>query len=204
MKFLKGLILGVIIGAVGMLLVGKGILNKDTTPTIYVEDLKTQLEDISEFASEECNYTYSDVKYTTGSKKITILNNDVDIPFTETYYIANYSGTVKAGIDASDIDVTMEGDKILVTTGSVKVLSNALDMDTVEIKEQHNGIFNSLSAEEVTKFESQLKEQAETEAIESGLLDKAAERAENFIRTTLESMPGVSGNYTVEVTVADK
>ncbi len=136
-------------------------------------------------------YEYTDVAEVEDYKQIKGKN----IPLTGHKIKVSYKGTILAGVDMSKINskVSILGDKIVIELPEVKIISNAIDQDSIKTIEDNN-VFNPIKSDELSKLlAEQEKEQLEI-AKEQGLYEQAEKEAKDVIEEQLSVYEG----YTVE------
>lgn len=109
----------------------------------------------------------------------------IQIPFTESKLIYSYDTTIKAGIDFSDIDLSVNNQTktIKIRLPEAKVLSNEIDLNSFKVYHEDESIFTQVKLKDSNSSLKELKETAEKDAINNGLLDNAAENAKNIIKS---------------------
>ena len=114
----------------------------------------------------------------------------VEIPFTQSSYIFSYDGVIKAGFDFDQVEINVdETTKILyVELPTVRILSTTIDEDSLEVYDEHKSIYTPLTVSKLNKSIATLKEEAETTAINNGLLENARTNAEMLITGYLSSV----------------
>ena len=190
--------------AVGVFFIKKKIAEKksESTGSGWIEEQESLtgeiisecLADIGELATEE--YFYTEVETFDSSKSI----KGFEIPFTTSTVIFSYEGVIKAGIDFTAITVEKDNSKkvITVTIPKSKILSSEIDNDSFEVYDEKNSIFNRITVTDVNDSIADLKERAESKAIDKGILDKADANAKLLIKNLLKSTYDLSG-YVVKV-----
>ena len=153
--------------------------------------IANELIGISEYASLEYGYTnigkFEDQGDFYGWK----------VPLTTKSFIITYDGIMKMGIQGEDIDIAVEGNRILVTLPPAEILSHEIKEDTVEVFDQTRNIFNPILIEDYTAFAADRKKEMEKKALESGLLEEAEERAEQQLTLLIRSAIGTDGDYEI-------
>lgn len=116
------------------------------------------------------------------------------IPFTQSKYIFSYDGVIKAGLDFSDIDVQVNASSktVRVTLPEIRILSNEIDENSLEIYDESKNIFTPLDLEDVNQSLVELKEESSQTAVENGLLEQACANAELLVSAFL------AGTYDAE------
>lgn len=146
----------------------------------YTDTKTTQLgfEDIGELATQEAYC--SNVQLVDKSRK---LFNKIDIPFTQSKYIYSYDCIIKAGLDFSSIDWSVDDEKKLITVKlpEIRILSNEIDLDSFKVYHESESIFTPVKLEESNNALKELKETAQKSAVDNGLLENAATNAKTII-----------------------
>lgn len=144
---------------------------------VFSENQTTKIgfENIGELATQSSYCTQ--VNVTDSSKKLF----GASIPFTNSKYIYSYGITIKAGYDFNEIDWNEKGNTIEVKLPEVKILSSEIDQDSFKVYHEDESVFNQVTLEENNEALTKLKEQAQTDAIESGLFENARDNAETIL-----------------------
>src|SRR5699024_8496694 len=123
----------------------------------------------------------------------------VDIPLTQSQFIFSYDGVVKAGVDFADIGIEVREaeHRVTVTLPEVKVLSNEIDLDSLEIYDESNNIVHPLDIDDINISLIEMQEESEQKAIEDGLLESARDNAEALLRGMLAGFYDTQ-RYTIE------
>lgn len=167
------------------------------SPEINLDILHSKIKSIAELATFE--YLFTDAAEFSDSKQIKNWN----IPFTEKSFILRWNGEIKAGVDLEQvsIEVNKAEKTILVTLPAAKILSYSIDSDSVEVLNEKDNIFNSISVNDKVKFDAKTEEAMKKRAVENGLLEKAQKNAEDILERLIQSDPAVDGNYTIEFVI---
>lgn len=166
-------------------------------PVITSELLKGQLLAIEELGTAA--YYYTGVgKYENQSEFF-----GWKVPFTDKSFIITYDGVIKAGVKLDGVDVRVNDAKktITVTLPKGEFLSHEIPEDSIQILDQSNGLFNSITIEDYIGFSSEQKEVMAQRAIDSGLLAEAEENARATVEACLSLVPGAD-EYTLTVKIA--
>lgn len=147
--------------------------------TVTSDLIETRLEEIAELAS--VNYIYKNM----GQFENTSTFYGLAIPFTTKKFILSYNGEIKAGIDLRDIKVDLSEQTITVEMPEAKILSHAIDENSVTVFDEKTSLFNPIKIGDMTSFTADQKDQMEKEVIEKGLLAQAKESAEKMIKSML-------------------
>lgn len=159
--------------------------------TSSIEIVKEKLKETAELNTG--SYLCTTVITKADSRKI----KGWKIPFTQKSFTISYDGSVKAGIkDLTKAEVSQNGDKVIVKLPEVEITGTEIDNDSFEILDESNGVFNTISADDVNDAQKELKKKMEQRAIEKGILDMAKSNAEELVTELLKSS---TGEYKVEV-----
>ena len=144
-------------------------------PVITSETLKRQLNALSELVTQEYIYTNADqrtddVKWLFGWTR----------PFSESSLLITYDGTIKAGINMSEVQVEIDEESRTVTV-------------TLPASEIIENIFNEITFDDYNTFISEQKIVMEQKAIENGILTRADAEARKILETFLTFLPEMSG-----------
>lgn len=164
----------------------------------YVSDEKiTEIgfENIGELATQSVTTTTVRVE----TKDLKLFN--VSIPLTQSKYIYTYNTTIKAGINFSDVkwqlgDTDDTSHNIYVDIPEVKTLSADIDLDSFKVLHEENNIFSPITLTEHNDPLIQLRENALSDAINSGLYDRALDNAKTIL-TSFISQVYPSNEYNI-------
>ena len=164
----------------------------------YVSDEKiTEIgfENIGELATQSVTTTTVRVE----TKDLKLFN--VSIPLTQSKYIYSYNTTIKAGINFSDVkwqlgDTDDTSHNIYVDIPEVKTLSADIDLDSFKVLHEENNIFSPITLTEHNDSLIQLRENALSDAINSGLYDRALDNAKTIL-TSFISQVYPSNEYSI-------
>ncbi len=173
-KILAGV---VILGVIAAVVIGmrKGVFSESQTT-------KIGFENIGELATQSSYCTQ--VNVTDSSKKLF----GASIPFTNSKYIYSYGVTIKAGYDFNEIDWEEKGKTIEIKLPEIKILSSEINQDSFKVYHEDESVFNQITLTENNEALVKLKEQAENEAIESGLFENARTNAETILTSFFGSV----------------
>lgn len=164
----------------------------------YVSDEKiTEIgfENIGELATQSVTTTTVRVE----TKDLKLFN--VSIPLAQSKYIYTYNTTIKAGINFSDVkwqlgDTDDTSHNIYVDIPEVKTLSADIDLDSFKVLHEENNIFSPITLTEHNDSLIQLRENALSDAINSGLYDRALDNAKTIL-TSFISQVYPSNEYNI-------
>lgn len=172
---------------------GTRFASNSDEPEITSTGITQQLQDIEELATLSYNYTK------VGKFSNSLQFNGWDIPLTQKSFLITYDGQLKAGIKMDKIKVDVSNDNITVSIPDIEILSNEIDESSIEVYDESRNIFNPISVNDYATFATSQKEAVEAEAIENGLLSQAATKTQDTIKKYLNAIPGIEGNYQIDV-----
>ena len=124
-------------------------------------------------------------------------------PFSGTSLLVTYDGSIKAGVDLSEVQVVVdeEARKITITLPPSRITDNNILQESITVVEVKNGLFNEVTFDDYNTFISEQKVIMESKAIERGILEKASEEARKSIEAFLAPLPGLTGKdaYSLEI-----
>ena len=103
------------------------------------------------------------------------------IPFRESKYIYSYDIEIKAGFDFEEIEWEEKGNTIEVRLPEAEILSSEIDLDSFKIYHEDESIFREITMSENNEALKSMKENAEKDAVENGLLENARSNAEEIL-----------------------
>ncbi len=181
-RILISLIIGIVIGAVGMAILGTQVSNLfSSNPEITTSYISGIIEEGNDLNSAELQYSGL-VTYEEGK-----------IPFIDKKgFGMKYNATVRAGIDVKKIDIDVsDADKtVTVELPEPEIQSLEIDPDSIEFFDQKFALFKGDEKEDVTKAVSEARKDAEKKTVTSDLLNKAADNAKKTIYGLLEPAIG--------------
>ena len=174
------------------------VYTRKEAKSTYVSDEKiTEIgfENIGELATQSVTTTTVRVE----TKDLKLFN--VSIPLTQSKYIYTYNTTIKAGINFSDVkwqlgDTDDTSHNIYVDIPEVKTLSADIDLDSFKVLHEENNIFSPITLTEHNDSLIQLRENALSDAINSGLYDRALDNAKTIL-TSFISQVYPSNEYNI-------
>ena len=185
LKTARTLVLGVALCAavgLGCFFAGRRSVGEEEKPVrLDAVVLEARLTEISELAV--VNYHYTNMaQFENGSDFY-----GVRLPFTTKRFILTYDGEIKAGIDLEKALVEVGEGGVTVRLPEAEILSHEMDEGSVEIFDEKASIFNPFTVEDFAAFQAEQKDAMEQKALESGLLEEAATKAEANVRLLLSA-----------------
>lgn len=144
---------------------------------VTVEYLEKALSDISELSTAELSYT--------GICTV----EEGKIPFiTKKGFSMLYTGSIKAGVDASKIGIEITDREVIITIPKAEIQSVVIDSDSIQFYDEKKALFNWTelrdSVDGIILAEENIKTQADTD----GILERADKQAEYIVRGLLEAV----------------
>ena len=178
------IILLAIVIAMGAFIGGFLIGGKEAGNKIDSAVVESTIQEIAELNTVEYNYTnmgvFENHKEFYGWK----------IPFTTSRFIVSYEGTIKAGIDFSQVKVEINEKTITVTVPKAAILSHTVDYDSLQVLDEKYSIFTTIKIEDYNSFYNDQCKAMEMKAINRGLLTQANDNARNIIRSSIINLVG--------------
>jgi len=160
--------------------------------------VSAQLSSIRELAVTE--YLYTNAGKYENNNQVTIIGQNVDIPFTGKRFIVAYDGRITAGVDLGQAEVAVDEDAraVTVTLPASRITSHETYEDTLVVLDETNNLFNPIKLENYSAFVNDQKAAMEQKAMEQGLLTNADEEARAAVKAVLSLLPGME-DYTLAV-----
>lgn len=187
------LALVLVVALAAAFLLGGALAGQESEPEITSALLGQRLAEIQELATQEYHYT-----------NMGRFQNQLDfygwkVPFTTKSFIVAYDGVIKAGVDLSQVEVTVQDKTITVTLPEGKILSHEIDENSLEVFDETKNIFNPIRIEDYTGFTADQRASMEERATEEGLLTAASERARTLVEQFIAALPNAQ-EYTITIT----
>lgn len=187
------LALVLVVALAAAFLLGGALAGQESEPEITSALLGQRLAEIQELATQEYHYT-----------NMGRFQNQLDfygwkVPFTTKSFIVAYDGVIKAGVDLSQMEVTVQDKTITVTLPEGKILSHEIDENSLEVFDESKNIFNPIRIEDYTGFTADQRASMEERATEEGLLTAASERARTLVEQFIAALPNAQ-EYTINIT----
>lgn len=122
----------------------------------------------------------------------------VTIPFTTKSFILTYDGVIKAGVELSGAEITVEDNVVSVMLPQAKILSHTIAEESLKVFDEKTSIFNPFTVGEYNDFQRDQKVVMEEKALASGLLLRAQGQAETAVAELLGAV--LPEGYTLFVT----
>lgn len=112
--------------------------------------------------------------------------NTISIPFTESRLIFSTDVEVLAGVDFEQIKYKIMNEKIIIILPHSQVYKSYEVQGSFKSYLDDESWFTNINSTEQQKLKDAIVEKGENQAVESGLLDKADENAQNIIKNMIK------------------
>lgn len=121
------------------------------------------------------------------------------IPLTTSKYIFSYDGTVKAGIDFEQINVsTNEITKtITINMPEAEIFALEIKPESMKIYDESQSIFTPLNLTDINQSLNALQEEVRLQALNNGILESASDNAKMLIQEMIAQTVNTDV-YTIE------
>ena len=162
-----------------------------------------EIKNISELASVE--YRYTNVG-TLDSARVFTFMKEWKVPFSQKAAIVTMDGTIKAGIDLSQVKIESNENKKVITVKmpESRILSNELDENSFKVYQEDESVWNQITLTDSKELRDQIKKQAEKNAVDNKILEQASEKAEQLVKSIIVATPGIKETYTINFEAASK
>ena len=121
---------------------------------------------------------------------------------TKTGFTMVYDATVRAGVDLSEAEVTVDGSQITIVLPPATIQTVEVDADSLEFYDEKYALFNWQERDDTATALELAEENALEVAEEDGLIEAAEEQAVEVIETLFSPFTA-DGVYTLTVTIED-
>lgn len=166
---------------------------EEVSTEVNLSVVSAEIKTIGQLATVE--YLYTDAGKFSDPKQVFGYN----IPFTTKSFIAKWDGVIKAGVDVTKIELSLDDEEKTITIylPQAEILSHEIDENSVETLDESDGLFNPVKVEDVRTFDAESKAAMEQRAIGNGILDKAYANAEEIISSLLHANPAIGEAYRI-------
>lgn len=112
---------------------------------------------------------------------------DIDIPFTQKFFLVKFDGLIKSGINLQEIelDINSETNSAVITLPEAEIMQNSIDERSLIVYDQSMNILNPIKIEDYNNAIAQEKDDMEKKAIENGILEQSKTQAEMLLTSLL-------------------
>ncbi len=156
------------------------IKQKNTVTSSIVQE---KLVKIKELATTK--YSYTKVLELKNNKAI----GGIDMPFTEKYFLLQYDGYIKAGVDLTKAKIDVKNkDTINITLEKSKILDHVIDQSSIHLYDEKSSVFNKLQLQDMVTEISKQKSAVEQDAVKKGLLTESDKNVKTLLTEFLQSL----------------
>lgn len=168
---------------------------KETNIVITSDTIEQQLNSIRELVTQEYFYTNADKRESSEEWVFGWAR-----PFSGKSILITYDGIIKAGVDLSGVQITVdeEAHTITVVLPPSKITENNIPQEKIQVLEVKDGLFNPFTFDNFNEFIADQKVVMEQKAIDQGILTKADEETAALVKSFLSILPGME-NYTLDI-----
>ncbi len=165
---------------------------EDVKISVNVETIRDGLNDMGTLITQE--YYFTQVETYTKEKKVLSLFN------SESGFTYSYDGTVTAGIEFGEIDVSKDEDaKMIIIELPHSTIQNVnVDTGTFKVYSEKDSLWNPIKLEDYNLSLAEFEKEAEKKALDNRILDKSDEQAKTLVTNFIRNFPNVS-DYGIEV-----
>ena len=153
--------------------------------TIDSHQLESSIRQIAELSTLVYNYT--DIGFFDERSVVELFGREVALPGTRRQLITRFDGTVRMGIDVSQISVSVEEYAVTVMLPQAVIQVHTIDMDSIQILDERTGVFVNFNLEEYAEIIAQWKREVESRDGARELLEQSQQSAEEVISVLLRS-----------------
>lgn len=159
----------------------KSINDKKVVNSSIVAEKLTKLKELA-----TTKYTYTKVLEVKNDRQF----NGISIPFTQKYFLLQYDGYIKAGVDLSKLDIKINNDTSTITLklDHSKILDDVISQDSIHIYDEKSGLFNKLALADMVNEITAQKNIVEAEVIKKGFLKESDNNANVLLEAILKDM----------------
>lgn len=191
-------VIGKAIAAIALVIVGvvAGFVIHNTffgkaEPTLTTTDIQEEIVEVSDLATAQLNYRGL-VHYEEGNIRF----------IDKKAFTMVYDAEVKAGVDLSQSQISIDGKTITVTLPAATMQSIEIDPNSLEFYDQEYAIFNWQNREDTAEALEMAKENAQEKVDQTELLQQADDTAKTLVENLLKPFTIEGMGYTVNVNEA--
>ena len=189
---LRNILLAILL--LGIIFVG-GVYygTQESEPEINGQLIEQQLVEAQDLVT--MTYNYSNASAFENQKDF----NGFKLPFTHKSFILAYDGKIDAGIDMTQVTVSIDEltQEIVIDLPEPEIFNHEINSASVEVFDESESVFNQIQVEDYANFFEQQKDEVKTEALERGLLTEAQTKSEEAVGDIVALFPQISEEYTI-------
>lgn len=114
---------------------------------------------------------------------------NINVPLTDKYFLLKYNGYIKAGVDFSRINVTVDNDTTIhISIPKPKILDTVIDEKSIQVYNESENAFNPIKISDYNEAISREKNVMIRDAVEQGIYRQATDEAKIAITSLLREM----------------
>ena len=168
----------------------------ETRTEIDFRGLEASVQQIAKLAT--LTYHYTEIGIFSERTFFSIFGMYIGVPGTSKSFTMVYDGEILLGVDASQITIDVQDRVVFITLPEAIILSHVIHEDSVQVLDEHAGIFNRMSISDYPDFIAMQKQEKEESIAERGLPEQARINAQEAISSFLMAFPGIAGEYTLQ------
>lgn len=154
-----------------------------TEEELDIQDLEKRILSLGELTTIEYHYqnllSYEDTKELKG----------IELPFASKSLLVLYQGYIKAGVDLTDVSITVDDERnIVLKLKAATFTDNVISEENITIYHEKSSLLNPLKVEEVFHLLEVEKKKTQQELDQKGFLKQANQRTEELLNPLLKEM----------------
>ena len=160
-------------------------------PVITSETVSQSVNSLRELVTRE--YLYTNAGKYENHNEVSISSITVGVPLTRKSFTVVYDGRIKAGIDLSKAQISVNDTlrSVTVTLPASEITSHEIFEDTVLSVDERDALFNRNTIDDYNDFLIRQKAAMEEKVRTTGFLTNADREAREIVRSVLSLLPGM-------------
>ena len=160
-------------------------------PVITSETVSQSVNSLRELVTRE--YLYTNAGKYENHNEVSISSITVGVPLTKKSFTVVYDGRIKAGIDLSKAQISVNDTlrSVTVTLPASEITSHEIFEDTVLSVDERDALFNRNTIDDYNDFLIRQKAAMEEKVRATGFLANADREAREIVRSVLSLLPGM-------------
>lgn len=193
----------IVIGLIKKVIILDDKLDEMKKQQMSTDAIREELKEVSKYSAYEFNYT--SILYFSDNNKI----KNIDIPFTNTEYIATIDGKMNIGIKSDLVDFQEkrnskgEVEQVTIVIPHSTILDNSTDSETLKEYDYDKNIFNPVKPDEYNELRVQAEKKEKEKVEKSDILQKSDERIEHLMKSHFQAVYGNDVEIIIEYLVEE-
>ena len=193
----------IVIGLIKKVIILDDKLDEMKKQQMSTDAIREELKEVSKYSAYEFNYT--SILYFSDNNKI----KNIDIPFTNTEYIATIDGKMNIGIKSDLVDFQEkrnskgEVEQVTIVIPHSTILDNSTDSETLKEYDYDKNVFNPVKPDEYNELRVQAEKKEEEKVEKSDILQKSDERIEHLMKSHFQAVYGNDVEIIIEYLVEE-